>query len=384
MDRNHLRKLMRTLRKADVTHVKVELEANFNRGEDDSSDCFECDGRGDYTCGECDGHGFLTDDADELSIDCEACAGSGYLECATCDGHGVVDEVYSDFSDVDYCHQYILDRVDTYARNALTYSRFYYDGSVDSELTFTLPVERIQHIPKFIRAFQKIGDKTGHCDVSGAGMHIAVLPDGVYPSETERFDEAKMDNFIAQNQRLLPALFFLGTANAKTRDLRYRQPRVSSEERYSAIYTMSGRAIEYRIFDTCYDKPEMVFDYLAVIANTLRYYIDPELQAPRLFSDFTFSESHGDRSLARFYKTKEKHLRILEQQLPLLKPEHKTVGQVKRERNFKLNAKTIRERRERRKEQLLLEVRRYVDNIEDIPTRLDLPMSRHGGITVRV
>lgn len=337
---------MRTLEKtkqaiieAGFSHIKVELEAQLQRNSDnDESECYECDGRGYQDCSECYGDGALCttetigQNEREVWEECADCAGDGTETCSYCDGEGETrgEGSHSDSS----CEDYILGQISSEARQALTYGRFYDDGSVDSEYTFTVPVEKAEYIVEYIRAFKDLAlNYIGNgFDVSGAGMHVSVIPaesNGSYPSYY-RMDAEKMENFKTEVTKLLPALFFVASAGTQSRDLEYRSPCIARDSKYSAIYTHGDTCLEYRLFETCYDRPEAIFEYMEVIAKTLEY-MDVTKKVPALNMDFIFEE-YGDR-LSRFYDTPEQ-LRVLQRTLKYVKPEGKSMKKMKEERGI--------------------------------------------------
>lgn len=272
-----LDKTIKQIKKAGFNFVKVELEAQLNRGSPGYDDCYNCDGRG-----------FIEDETE------------GEIECLDCGGEGRVCS-NEDFSDELSCNEFIMERLrsiglaelksrEIYFEHCgnecsyeteytpvfpLTYAAFYCDGSVDSEFTFTIAIEQIEKVLDVINAFKSLADAIGNgIEVEGAGLHISVLPSGDYPCQGY-LPEAKMRNFRTEVAKLLPALFISAASGNFTRGYDFRYPRVSSGEKYSAIYTHHGTCIEYRLFETCYQRPEAFFEFMGTIAKTLDYYIDP-------------------------------------------------------------------------------------------------------------
>lgn len=327
-----LKDAIKLIEKAGFSHIKVELEANLERtGE---ADCWDCDSSGSYECSRCYGHGSIEVDEDNYE-ECGDCDGVGTIDCESCYGHGYS----SDWSDETDCQDFIESNVSDKAQKALVYGKFYNDGSVDSEYTFTVSVKDVEVVTEYIQAFQDLADRIGNgMDTDGAGMHIAVLPkgcNGEYPSDIG-YDYKKYTNFRKQIFRLLPALYFLGSSSSRSRGLEYRIPRISNEDKYSAIF-VTDSAFEYRVFETCYHKPEIFFDYVEVIANTLKFYDDDRIQAKQLNQSFGW-QFYGD-GLDRFFGTEEQ-LRVLNSQIKILKPRDKTIKQLKKERGVSF---TIRE-----------------------------------------
>jgi hypothetical protein len=335
---NILQKSISAIQKAGFSHIKLELEAQLDRGEGES-ECWDCDGRGTDTCSHCDGEGAIENEEyvgqswRSNWVECDECSGDGSVECDACYGNGMRDGD-SEYGDESTCEDFIRDHISQEARDALVYGNFYNDGSVDSEYTFTIPIEKSHLLPEFIEAFRTLGDEIGNgIDVDGAGMHVTVIPTeagGRYPVRGFSMPDENLDNFANEVSKLLPALFFLASTDHRSRSLTYRQPRISDDDKYSAIYTHEGTCFEYRLFETCYDKPEAIFDYIAVIANTLKYYADPSLRAKTLGKRFGFSDGHN---LSRLYDTPEQ-LRILTAQISSLKPENKTIKRLMSERGI--------------------------------------------------
>jgi hypothetical protein len=268
---------------------------------------------------------------------------------------------YSEYGSEDDCFRFIMGRIAEYTNTVwqenqdyneehnpfewMTFARFYNDGSVDSELTFTVPINDIQNvlnIEQVIRAFRELGDETGHFDVTGAGMHTAVIfsEDCSYPASSD-IHPTKLVNFKRAMTQLLPALFFLATTNEVSRALRYRKPSVSlnrhdGEGKYSAIAYRQG-SFEFRVFDTCYETPESIFDNIVVIANCMSY-LTMRYKSPSLgvgCSSIDFGTDHNNL-VSRFY-TSVDHLDVLNAGLKAIKPSYYTITEIKRQRKFELS-----------------------------------------------
>lgn len=305
-----------------ATAIKVELEANFDREYGEWGDEAEC-------------YSFIMEQLGDLGL---ARRGEAHTI-----GH---DREYDTIWHVD---------------GPLTYAEFYNDGSVDSEFTFTILIDNPENvflIPKVIEAFKSLGNEIGNgIGTWKAGMHTAILstPDGSYPQDDDDItpdQKKRFDNFSRSMTLLLPALYFLGSNCQTSRNLEYRQPRVTSEwmsipgsgyydnAKYAAIY-YSGGALEYRLFETCYDNPDTILDNIVVIANTLRFWRKKYRPSglAKIANEVTFGIRDGD-SLLRFYQT-EAHIDFLNAGLRKLKPAYYTVSQIKQQRDFKLNKREI-------------------------------------------
>lgn len=370
---NVLDKTKQAIIDAGFSHIKLELEAELNRDDGERYvDCDDCDD-GRITCDSCDGEGARLESEQigvrmrEHWVECYSCDGEGDHVCDYCDGSG---QVYGGAEwDDDTCDSFIRDHVSTEAAMALTYGKFYNDGSVDSEYTFTLPVAQAQYLPEFIKAFKALADEIGNgMDTDGAGMHVAIIPtemNGRYPS-THRLDSVSVANFTTQMNKLLPALFFTASPNGFSRGLGYRNPRVAPHDKYSAIYTQGGTCFEYRVFETCYNNPEAIFEYMEVIANSLKF-LNPENTVESLRMQFSFPDDNRD--LARFFDTPEQ-MRVLTRTIKHLKPSTKSFKKMKAERGIKHNIGTLQVAAKRRVNQLKLdyaEVERRNKALKEIP-----------------
>lgn len=255
--------------------------------------------------------------------------------------------------DEDDCEQWIEDHVSDEAKKALVYGRFYDDGSVDSEFTFTVPIDNPYVVIEYINAFKELSHEAGNgLQVDGAGMHIAILnsKDGNYSNRQNSDDGNKLSpkrtaNFAASMTSLLPALYFLGTSDARSRGLGFREPVVCknnySRGKYQAISHMS-QVFEYRVFDTCYDKPEAFLDYLCVIAKSLQFYKLTKVTMPFFGKIGQLVFPDEGYHLSRFYQS-IKHLEALNLGLAILKPDHKSIEQLKKERSFDIDDKKLAE-----------------------------------------
>ena len=290
------------IRNAGFGYLKIELEGQMNRPEESRMEtCPDCGGEGEVECDACNGYGHTEDDENERCV-CSECDGEGVVECTNCDGGGEVESEESCSYSTDTCQEWILDHVSKRARDSLTYSSFYYDGSVDSEFTFTLRLEDAEYIQEFIEMFSALSDKIGNgLDTSGAGMHIGLLPiesEGYYPYDGEGFNREGLANFTTQCERLMPALLCAAMSSPDSRPLYYRVPRVSYEK-YSAIHVMDGTCIEYRLFETCFNNPMMVLDYIKTISETLKFYINPNKKVKTLGKTIEYLDGDSIRTFLR-------------------------------------------------------------------------------------
>lgn len=379
-----------------VTAIKVELEAQFGREELEG--CYECNGEGDMSCDHCDGDGMIdcdscaargeVDNPEDITetMQCADCNGNGNIDCAECEAtgrvecyecHGEARGSNGDFESNTVCYDWIMERLEPlglavhnegeewetshgdysywHPTGALKYAEFYNDGSVDSEFTFTISIEDEANallIPKIMDVFVALGKRIDNVfEVTGAGMHTAFLSsrdctygEGQRPTLTQLH---MFENFKKSATLLLPALYFLGTTNETSRGLGYRAPQIACSElrddelrinspKYSAI-AYRNRALEFRVFDTCYDNTEAILDNLIVMTNFLKYwssrYIDSGMG--KVVKEVKFGNDGGN-DLQRLYATSE-HLDLLNAGLLKLKPSYYTISELKTQRKFKTN-----------------------------------------------
>jgi len=183
--RKAISEAVNSIQSAGFSHIKIELEGQLNRNQDES--CDYCLGDGYQECQDCDGEGSI-DSGNVVGVnhqvvyeECGDCWGDGVVNCQECEGEG---HVYSEWSSEDNCQEYIMNSLSTEAREALTYARFYNDGSVDSEITFTMPADKVEYALEVIEGFKSLANEINYdedIDVRGSGMHVAVLQSGSYP-----------------------------------------------------------------------------------------------------------------------------------------------------------------------------------------------------------
>jgi hypothetical protein len=266
----------------------------------------------------------------------------------------------------------------------MDYARFYNDHSVDSELTFTIPLtmEAIGNLPAVLKAFKELPEEWGggNFNVSGAGMHMAFLfsKDHAYPTldanyvgRGVRLHANRLKNFKRAMTQLLPALYFLGTTNEQTRSLSYRKPRVSVDlendrygddwgdiPKYSAISYRDG-AMEFRIFDTCYDNPTHIFENIIIMGNCAPYlnmaYKSPNID--KISQKIQFG-CDNDKTLERLYTTAT-HLDVMNAGISRIKPSYLTVTELKKQRNFTRTKTALKNMMTKNRKQAELEYAEY-------------------------
>lgn len=318
-----IKKSIQQIKDAGFTHIKVELEGELQRGYDEYQyiDCANCEGTG---------YVHTTDDA----------CNDYKNECAECDGEGsILDEESHNWGDEDECESFILNQLSSEARSGLDYTRFYNDGSVDSEMTFTTKIDNLNHCIEMINAFKALSDEVGQgLDVNGAGMHISLLTQADYPVRSGYLNDTNLDNFTREVTKLLPALYVASASGDFTRTLECRGPQISDEEKYSAIYTHGRTCLEYRIFETCYQRPEAFYEFIGTIAKTLEFYKDPTKTVETLGQVFPI---YGERGLKGYTDT-EPQIRILQKTLKHVIPEGYTLKKVTEDRGISLSLTTAK------------------------------------------
>ncbi len=292
-----------------------------------------------------------------------------------CDGRGTS----GDYRDVDVCEDFMLNYVPSDVRNRLVYSKFYEDGSVDSEFTFTIHIDHVEDVNHWINAFKALSEDCGNSevDVSGAGLHITVIPNsagGRYPCQDYGLNPTNVGNFIENVNKLMPALFFLASADHKSRGISYRYPLVA-RDKYDCpqsavgVCTHNDSCIEYRVFETCYDRPEAFGDYIQVIANTLKFYSDPSLKVSALGQSFGFN--YGD-NIARLYDTPQQ-LRILNSTIKHIKPVDKSYKKLKQERGVNYTIKSLNLEEKKKIAQLRSDYQEYHKRAEEVTNITRVP-----------
>ena len=288
-----------------VTAIKVELEANLHRNWD-TGECFD----------------YMMEQMRELGL-------SYYDEDSWfTPSHGGYDSNW-------------------HPKFPLTYGEFYNDGSVDSEFTFTLMLDNPENVlllPKIIDIWNELCEQAGdRVDIQGAGMHLAFLydPNGHYrdpreghSSRNREDDGARYQNFKKSMGLMLPALYFLGANSDTTRGLSFRTPSVSHDTHRAAI-DFRGGALEFRVFDTCYETPNQILDNVIVMSRCIRYWSSSfrPTGMEKICRSVRFGVDNG-AELSRLY-TSVTHIDLLNAGLDRLKPKYLTIREIKAKRGFK-------------------------------------------------
>jgi hypothetical protein len=245
----------------------------------------------------------------------------------------------------------------------LKYLEFYYDGSVDSEVTFTCETGATDCALSVIEAFNSLAEQIGNeVDVRRAGMHISLLTSSDYSYRgDDKLDPRKIENFRREVTRLLPALFVTAMSGDFTRSLTpFRAPQVSRDDKYSAIFTHYDTCIEYRLFETCYQRPEAIYEFLGAIAKTLAYYTDPTLKVTQLDKEYQF---FNHSTCDTFTRTPEQ-ISVVSKLLQEVIPEGYTLAQITKDRKIDLSLSVARAKEANRQAELHEAYLQYVDSYE--------------------
>ena len=251
---------------------------------------------------------------------------------------------------------------------AISFMKFYRDGSVDSELTFTVRLnnpENIFIVPRVIEAFKALSEHIGNgLNVQGAGLHTAFLSneEGTYPDHNF-VDNGHFRNFKRSMTMLLPALYFLAASQEESRGLDFRRPSIGYDTHRAAIDLREG-ALEFRIFDTCYDNPEQFLDNVVVMCNTMKYWTQEYTPTgvEKIATHVGFGTDNNNR-LDRFY-TSYKHVDLLNWGLKKLKPSYRTITELKKARRFEVSKRGINKKRREIMASAKSEYKEYLDRFE--------------------
>lgn len=251
----------------------------------------------------------------------------------------------------------------------LTYGEFYNDGSVDSEFTFTLMLDNPENvflIPKIIKIFKELADRNGQgMDVRGAGMHTAFINDGsgYYPTNPSQAQEERFYNYRKSMRMLLPALYFLGANSDISRGLGFRRPDIGYRTHRTAV-DFRGGALEFRIFDTCYDKPDTILDNIVVMSRSLKYWKRQYKSSgvEKIATRVKFGKDNND-NLDRFYVTYT-HLDLLNFGLNKLKPSYYTTRQLKAQRKFVTDKRSLTKLKKENERAATAEFKEYENRFE--------------------
>lgn len=262
-------------------------------------------------------------------------------------------------------------------KHPLVYCKFYDDGTVNSEFTFTLAVDKAKNVlllKKIVDIFNELIENEGiSSNHDRAGMHMALLNSkgAIYNPDyrPKRTEYKRFGNFQKSMTLMLPALYFLSSCTGDTRYMQYRLPRIGSGQlrrgidsnyfspsntKFSAI-AYRGGALEFRVFDPCYERPEQILDNVIVMKNAMKYwrkkYRSPGLE--KIVESVKFGHDNPGH-ISSMYVTVE-HIDLLNKGLQRLKPDYYSVRQLKDQRGFcttkhKMNGKIKRIKAQAEKE----------------------------------
>lgn len=389
-----------------LTGIKVELEAVFNRSRAPRPYRRGCDNcyDGHHDCRSCGGDG-INGDPDISDRDCLVCNGTGSQDCEHCLEQARLTADIPNYNDLKFVHDQVLAKLKKYKlvkaipmgqnhnhgykyqpKAPLVHSHIYNDMTVDTEMTFTLALDdpkTVLLLPKIVKAFSELKDEIGQgIDVANAGMHIALLnsPDAHYPSNSTDAHMNRYRNFKKSMTLLMPALFFLGSANNKSRGLRYRQPKVGCQDinqnDHRSAINYTGGALEFRVFETCYENPEMILDDVAVALNCLRFWTKKYTRnyLVKIANNVKFGVEGSDE-LKRLFVTTE-HIDLLNRGLRMIKPSYYSITEIKAQRNFDVTKTLLRDSVKRAR---LVAEREYV--LYDKRFSWEMTMNRHNYIS---
>jgi len=185
----------------------------------------------------------------------------------------------TDNLDIDYFNEFkdeFFNRISKYKNkneDIFKYLELYNDGSVNTEMTFTISINYLHLLDKFITEFCAVCRYYGDMETKNAGLHITLLEGYKYPRR-KKLNLAKVLNFEKNINNLMNGLLFLSSPRYNTRSTYFRNLAVSPCDKYTAIFTHNDTCLEYRVFDTCYDNVNYIYNYLELIVKTLQFYTE--------------------------------------------------------------------------------------------------------------
>jgi hypothetical protein len=292
------------IKKKGFNFFKVELEAQVNydgrkvakvidnntgkccycnNTEKINHTCTACAGLGHKICSVCKGEKFVKDIKGH-KIPCPYCK-TKEITCDSCNGTGFIpktcDKCYTSHPDYKFYSgeesTLTAAMIDFSTRigdinKSIVFKKAYNDGSCNTEITLTLPIEFLSKLGEIARSFGDTINCLGDSSyLENSGMHIALLPTALYPN-IDTLPVQKLDNFRKSMNKLMLATMICGSDGKMTRPFIWRDLRTSNSEKYSAIYCPGNKAIEYRIFDAVYFSPERCSLFIKTMAHSLKYY----------------------------------------------------------------------------------------------------------------
>lgn len=220
----------------------------------------------------------------------------------------------------------------------LIFSRIYTDS--ETEWTFTIAIDKPEYallLPKFVTAFNELkkANKCKQINVRGSGMHMSYMHQTHYPA-SDAEDTAGFRLFRNNAEMLLPALFFASTNVVRdgkliTRSIGPRNPRIS-RDKFNAIHYGYG-ALEFRVFDTCYENRLQILDNLAMMSVMVNKYWGKNRPASTKIRPIHFGADGCENSINVFFsgKTVVKNINV---GLKHIKPSYLRVGDIKQKRGL--------------------------------------------------
>lgn len=305
-----MKEIIKKIKKKGFTHIKVECEINIGRENSKKitrksctkcyhgkqtcpvcknapykcescngeriKECTKCKSKG---CSQCWDNGMLTCKKCDSTghAKCEMCNGTGNIECLDCHGDWEEKQENKEAWNPNTCKEAIHNKLITEnIHPEFTYSKVYRDGTVDTEWTFTIPIDNAEMLPSILKVFKEALEPcTGFWEDHNAGLHIALMTSGNMNDSS--LDPARVETLKEYAKRLLFGMYACGTAKSYTRPWQYRKPQINERDKYSAINCKNNQLLEFRFFDPCYEAPNRILDYIRIMSAIVQFYA---LKAP--------------------------------------------------------------------------------------------------------
>lgn len=279
-----------------------------------------------------------------------------------------------------------------YSSNLIHFARLYYDGSCGAEMTITVPLTlaNTKRFPMLVEEFRELIreygiDKNGapltetpveEFPINGAGLHIGLMfsKNMRYPIQYTSFVTVEQLKTLRKAvYRLAPAMYVLAnrqSSDGETRPFSYRGPEVNwcfdsyygpendllqdrsvsintraQSTKYSAIKYSNG-CLEFRIFDPVFDNPTQVLDNIEVIANIMQFFdkdesvLDVFNALPKDKWSYQMGSEHTN-NLNEWFDSPTV-MPILYFGLNLLKPQHLSIGDIRKRVGFTVSGNAIK------------------------------------------
>jgi len=191
--------------------------------------------------------------------------------------------------------------------STIVYEHVYVDGSVDTEYTFTLPIEDADLIEDIARVFydicahrlylsnysrtiSKLNKETSnrlfYDLITNSGVHLTLMEESDYNGYENRhtLDQAGLERVERFVRNAYMLLYYISTPFDFTRQIMYRNAFVgntiydqhnfspSNDEKQSMIYTHNRSMFEFRIFDPVFQREEYVRNYILIMSKIMDIY----------------------------------------------------------------------------------------------------------------